>query len=84
MCTNVRCCMCACLQDPEEIDRHMAGKRFRKLKQQYDEAEAAREARKLLPKDSADAIADRIGGCGGARYPTCAFDLLISRDFCAL
>jgi hypothetical protein len=54
--------MCACLQDPEEIDRHMAGKRFRKLKQQYDEAEAAREARKLLPKDSADAIADRIGG----------------------
>jgi hypothetical protein len=52
------------LQDPEEIDRHMAGKRFRKLKQQYDEAEAAREARKLLPKDSADAIADRIGGFG--------------------
>ncbi len=66
-------------QDPLEIERHMAGKRFRKLKQQHDEAEAAREARKHLPKDSAEAIEDRIGelpmcrgACSGLCCPACS------------
>ena len=48
-------------QDPAEIERHMGGKRFKKLKQQHDDAEAEKARRAALRKDDADAIADRIG-----------------------
>jgi hypothetical protein len=52
-------------QDPAEIERHMAGKRFVKLKAQHDEKEALlaekRARRHKRDGSDVDAIASRIG-----------------------